>query len=497
MHTLNLENLIFQIQGRASRSILFISIIFFSFSCFSQQNTSLVISNAHTVAEGQIIHIPITPTSDIGKFQMNVRISWENAEITDLKLVTSMLEFDGTKTQHISIQTLDDQIVEEEETIKIFLSTLDPKVELPDPISLKIIDNDKTVITVDNISVAEGDSILLIIHSSRASEVPFEIQVNIEEKVNSKVKKDILGWKNRGTWTDKTKDLPLFKQKVLFEGKAEEKQEMALAANRDRIPNEGLEQFNVTTENLSGVSADVTDIGLIEISDYSECVNCPPKSFLARNISNELRLFGDGAVNNLVEVDQKKSANTGMGIQWIEHFPEKRKHQFLWFYKVELEGHVNFASTIDTIHGQLSNTLDSIVLNANSFGNSILVPASSGSSGDIRLRLYNKNTWGGFISGLYAQYSGANRNWTMPEQQISISMDTSIVQRTTHLNSNLFRIGLFHDFINYDMRDDFSVLLRAGYAANWVAGDIAQDLEILEKYLGSDQTSHHGWEGRF
>lgn len=222
--------------------------------------------------------------------------------------------------------------------------------------------------------------------------------------------------------------------------------------------------------------------------------NRVPDSFLRDQSTGDLLFFGDGALQSAVQEKTDLAANTGVGIRWVEHFPNQPSLSFGPFYRAELEASINIASTADSIVATYDDQGN--ISNSSLFGNALLIPKSARQSGDVRLTLYfRKSLLLGYLSGMGIRYNGANWNWIRNENVV-INDTTTILRRfSDQSNTNMFRVFFFHDFINYDKRDEYSVALRVGYLHNWIGGDLAMENGLLRmKYLQSKQHINKGFE---
>ena len=205
---------------------------------------------------------------------------------------------------------------------------------------------------------------------------------------------------------------------------------------------------------------------------------------VTRETGHTIEFFGDASIQKSLNSGDAIPANTGIGVLYKEIFDQEGRWKLL--QKIELEISLNIASTVDT----LKTTYDSknSVSNVSDFGNSILLPLNSGQAFNIAFKCYfsnynllgkskkgkfgkgadiakNKKDYGlaaGFISGLYFNCTGSNRNW----------MDSTKIIKASTLS---MQAGIFHEFLPPDSRNDYSITLGVGFTGRWLLGDIGQN----------------------
>jgi hypothetical protein len=273
---------------------------------------------------------------------------------------------------------------------------------------------------------------------------------------------------------------------IFFKGNAGEVQELSVESLIDFEPSEGTEHFVVTmVPNPVLGSVDLSGTGRGIISDFTDCAHCPSRVFLDTVSQLNLTFFGDGNLQKTIQSNDELAATTGVGVHIDKYFRQLPGQKFGPWYRAELMAQINVASSIDTIKAEYKEVNgNKVMTNISSFGNSILTPLNSGQAVDLKLRLFNKKTIGGVISGFEIHYIGSNRNWKLNEDVFG------------QINTNLARIIAFHDLIPYAKRNNYAVMLRAGYAANWVRGDLgSRDMTPTRKqFVDTGRRTFHGVE---
>jgi hypothetical protein len=210
-----------------------------------------------------------------------------------------------------------------------------------------------------------------------------------------------------------------------------------------------------------------------------------------------IKVIGNGNIQSSIQDGGEIPANTGVGISISKYLYESsevdsstfyRHKPFLGLvYKVDLNASINVASTVDTMVANFSQS--GISFNQSKFGTSILTPlnAGGGQAVDLDLSLYFKKTFGGLISGAKLRYIGSNRNWQI--------VDTGTTQ-TIQATNNMFRFGIYHDFVTAEKRKNYSVQIGVNYALNSLSGDIglAKNNLLRNSILGTDSRSFQGIE---
>jgi hypothetical protein len=456
--------------------------------------------------EGQDMIVSLTSATAVTNgFNVAVRaidVSTEGAE--DYTLVVDNVKFLGNagEVQHIRIATVNDAMVEGDEDLQIYLTCTDPAVDVRSVLPLTIKDNDKAKLLFSDERVEEGDALVFKVKLTEGVEGGTTVEVRPLEYGTKVLHDGKIG--EQRTDIEKVvgklheqRDFIADPVRVNFAGSKGEEHEVSFQTLVDFIVPESPELFTVEAIHVGGSAyVDLSSTGTGVILDPTHKKHCPPEDFLKKNTDHELTFFGDGALLSTYKEDADLAANTGVGIRWVEHFPHTAQQQFAFWYRVELEGQVNIASTADSLKAE-QDTLFANVMNPSAFGNSVLVPKISGQAADVRLTLYNKQTWGGLVSGLSFRYAGANNYWSRREAVIdSTGAIIDAKPRTGQINAHMFRASIFHDFVNYEQRGEFSVMLRAGYIYHWIRGDLGQPTGEAERilFIGSDQRGHRGWE---
>lgn len=222
---------------------------------------------------------------------------------------------------------------------------------------------------------------------------------------------------------------------------------------------------------------------------FNGCDNSIPDSFLTPTAIPkpfDIKFVGNANIQKTFESGEGVPANTGIGFTVTKYFLGRTSKTFGGFYRIDVEGSINVASTTDTLKadGIITANNQRIVTNQRDFGTGVLTPLNSGQAVNLQIIGYNRITYFGLISGFSARYTGSNRNW-------QLNPDT-VVQTT----SNLIRVGVFHDIVPYKYRNDYSVTLGIAFARNNISGDIGQnENESLRRiFLGTDRKSFNGYE---
>ena len=468
------------------------------------QQTRITVDDI-AVMEGMNIRVHLTSSSAVpAGFALVLRTAdITTAGAADYTLPAAPVMFVGKPGEEVNvlIPTVDDAVSEYQEAFTLFLTSTNPDVDVSDQATVTITDNEPATLHISNARAVEGADLVFKITLDKPVPGGFDVLVS-PAPITGIINGTLSGLEKLLTFVfpnglDDPRDFKAEPVLLHFQGDANEEQEVHIETFVDFTAQEPLENVNIGLGMVgAGAPVNVAATGVGTIVDPGTRKHCPPESFLKKNPSHELMFFGDGALLSTYKEDAKLAANTGVGIRWVEHFPDNAQQRFGPWYKVELEGQVNIASTADSLIAE-QDTLYNSVANTSAFGNSILVPKISGQSADVRLTLYNKQTWGGLISGLSFRYAGANNYWSR-QDPIADSMGVVIGSKPVvgQVNAHMLRASLFHDFVNYEERKDFSVMLRAGFVYHWIRGDLGAEgaEKERERFLGSTQRGHRGWE---
>lgn len=440
-----------------------------------------------TGIEGQDLFLEVQCISGSGSaFAVDIRTK-DNSAVNrkDFELHTTHLSFSGTTGEqlYIRIELFTDDIVEDLEEFSVILVPRTGGVKVPDPVQIGIQNMGKATVSIRGDTVQEGDTATVVLTLDNQMAMPFEVNVVLGPStgiINPKTGKCPPG---KDRWDFDPNVLP-----VRFKGEKDERLTIKVPTYVDNRTSEGNEEITVSASlSVAHPDIDVRAPTKVFIMDQERCRHCPPTEFLLNTNPLDVLFYGDGSIQPTVEKGQDLPANTGLGVFMVKHFPNSPQQKFGWFYRIELEGHINVASTLDTVRAEMDPTDPNVVTNKPVFGNAVLTPANGKQSADIRLTLYNKDTWLGLVSGIGLRYTGVNQSWSIPgktPQQVSV---------------NMVRAFLFHEFINYAKRDDYSICLRMGYAYSSTDGDLGflSNAPNLEQYLGSRQRDHGGIEAGF
>jgi hypothetical protein len=401
----------------------------------------------------------------------------------DFASVIQTIKFAGTanESQTVTVVTTDDDIAEGDENFSVALFTTALGLDVSSTATGTIIDNDVAQITIDDARVSEGEEINFELTLDKNVKRGFTVAVNLSDGtavgiVTGVKKSRSLGDYKSGTYY------------VVFEGKANEKKEITVQTNIDFTAAEPEEYFNVAMSMDPALPyVDVSSTARGIIVDVTDCLHCPSKHFLDTVEQLHLTFYGDGNLQKTVQSSDKIAATTGIGVHVDKYFKSLPKQKFGPWYRAELMAQINVASSVDTISAQMRQINDSatsVIANVTSFGNSMMTPLNSGQAVDLKLRLFNKRTVFGFLSGVEFRYIGSNRNWKLNKDTIG------------QINTNLARVILFHDLIPYHKRNNYSVMLRAGYASNWVRGNLGSKANDLtrKRFIGTTDRTFHGVE---
>lgn len=199
----------------------------------------------------------------------------------------------------------------------------------------------------------------------------------------------------------------------------------------------------------------------------------------------DITFVGSGNIQKSFEKGDELPATTGLGVSAIKYFPHLSNKTFAGFYRVDIEATINIASTLDTLSSAstIQSNGDIRASDMSLFGNSILTPLNAGEAASLDIRAYNRKSYLGFISGFRVYNVSSNRNWQVGD---------TLIQATT----NMFRLGAFHEFVDFENRDDYSITLGIAWAYNSVRGDVGLDSnsELRKVFLGTDQYKFSGME---
>lgn len=249
--------------------------------------------------------------------------------------------------------------------------------------------------------------------------------------------------------------------------------------------------YTITATNATGTSS--FKINITVGADPKEVTTSPTIEFV-----------GQGNIQPSISNGSKIPATTGIGVIYTENLGTS----FTWLHNIRLEFSLNVASTVDTIKS--INDANNRVTNIRDFGNSILIPLSSGQAysfnfigyvtrkGDDPMWRRNKKPlpvlWG-LVSGFNVSFVGSNRNWEY-DSTYTVNNNNTTAQKLVKTSMISLYAGLFHEFIPFEDRPNNSITIGLGYSGRFIAGDIAQTTEsnLRNKLLGSTTNSFNGYE---
>lgn len=208
-------------------------------------------------------------------------------------------------------------------------------------------------------------------------------------------------------------------------------------------------------------------------------------SVLGIKKSSDLQFVGNGNIQKAIDNSGALPASTGLGVTFSQQYDTAN---YFDFYKIELDGFINVASTVDTVHAKLqklaSGFAPPILTNHSEFGSSALTPLNSGQAVSLDIRGFFTTPKLGFISGVRIKYNSANRYWE----------DSNLHAMQVTLNA--FRAGVFHEFLPTTLRETCSISIGAAFAFNTIKGDIglASSNKVRSDILNSAVTSFYGYE---
>lgn len=430
----------------------------------------ITVTNATAVEGGNMLFVLTLNKTVSGGCSVQVSFSSGSADGSDFNTAAQEISFTGTtvgERQSLLVATIDDDVAEGNETFTVNFSTEQIDLSLPSPATGTITDNDRATLSIDNAAGNEGDRLVFTVTLDKAVSQKFVAVVSLQDGTASAP----------GDYANGI-------HRLLFDGEAGESQSFTMSTKVDTDPNEGDEFFTVglaVDPSMNHVDASATARGVI--SDFTDCRYCPSPVFLDSVEQFTITFYGDGNLQQTVQSGEDLAASTGVGVYVKKYFRNSYKQKFGLWYMAELMAQINVASSVDTLTAE-QDSAQTVVRNVSTFGNSMLTPLNSGQAVDLRLRLYNLKTYGGFLSGVELHYIGSNRNW-------KLNADT-----VAQINTNMARVLLFHDVVPIANRDSYSVMIKAGYAANWIRGDLGSHVndELRKKYIGTDRRTFHGIE---
>lgn len=220
-----------------------------------------------------------------------------------------------------------------------------------------------------------------------------------------------------------------------------------------------------------------------------------------------IQLIGDANSFKTLSESGSTPANASVGLLYTKYFKPNfdtaSTRLGKWFkrtfrlHSAEISINYNVASNVDTL--KAAYDANSNLTSKSSFGSSVLLPGNSSQSTMFNAKVYfgkikdstlvYKDLFK-MISGFYANFNHAARNWYDSSKNIKAS-------------SISLSAGLFYDFIDYAARDDRntskkvkSIYLGLGYTGRWIVGDIAlnENDNFRKRLLGSEKVSFHGFE---
>lgn len=205
------------------------------------------------------------------------------------------------------------------------------------------------------------------------------------------------------------------------------------------------------------------------------------------DLTPSLKFVGKGDLQKSISEGADIPTSTGIGFQLIEKFD--KPILFGLVYQAEVEGQINVSTQAEDLVAKLDN--DNMVINQSDFGSAVLTPLIGNQAVNLSVRAYflperRKSSGLGLLSwikGAQASYIGSNRR--------VVKQDTAI-----NVTVNSFRLGIFHEFLHPDYRDDYSIALGGAFAYNSIRGDMAQsdNDDLREQLFKSMKKSFTGAE---
>ncbi len=209
-----------------------------------------------TISEGDDAIFTVSLDKEVpGGFTVDFATSDGSAlDGSDYTTDSGTLTFSGSagEDQTITITTLDDAFVENNEQFTVTLSNPSEAITIDDPTATATItDNDvASTISINNVTVSEGSDAVLVVTLDDATAAPFSIDFSTQNSTAT-------------SGSDYTTDSGILN----FSGLAGETQQITISTIDDLIV-EGEEQFFVNIENVVGASVDISDgQGTITITD--------------------------------------------------------------------------------------------------------------------------------------------------------------------------------------------------------------------------------------
>lgn len=138
-----------------------------------------------SVTEGGLAQFTLTLDNAVeNSFSVNVTFG-DGTAFRSIDFINSLpsATFTGNagETQQVSVFTIDDAIVEVDETFTARLTSNDPLVTAVDGAIGTIVDNDDAILIISSVEVTEGQNMVFDVRLTATTDNPFDVQVNITD----------------------------------------------------------------------------------------------------------------------------------------------------------------------------------------------------------------------------------------------------------------------------------------------------------------------------
>lgn len=222
----------------------------------------------------------------------------------------------------------------------------------------------------------------------------------------------------------------------------------------------------------------------------------PINKMFGENKSTIIQFVGTGDIQQSVNSGQQLQANTGIGAVLKTVFTRT----ILIFRAIEIDASINVASTVDTLVADVDKDFN--IINQGVFGNFILLPINSGQATSVHVKLftddgsYPSKKPGSFFRNLFTYtITGVNFSLTASKRLWRRQIDATNF-RDINAAAISFRFGVFHEFIPYKQREDYSIAFGLDFSARALYGDIKNNdfADERERFIGTSKIDFYGFE---
>ncbi|MFH0759856.1 MAG: hypothetical protein V2B15_21390 [Bacteroidota bacterium] len=198
--------------------------------------------------------------------------------------------------------------------------------------------------------------------------------------------------------------------------------------------------------------------------------------------STIVEFVGNTEIQKVITEGSDVPANAGIGVRFTKIYGSSTR--LLKIGRLESDISISIASNVDTIKA-IINDVDKIT-NVSDFGNSILLPISSGQSVSMGFRAFIDEDIDLVLLknfGIQGGIAASNRIWSLENSSHSIA-------------TLAFTIGVFSEFIPRANMNDFSISLGLDFSARRILGDIGHpnSKSYRNDIIGTEKTYFPGFE---